>query len=530
MTFRVLMDTTDITGTQTLTSTGDWAGYTTKNITVNLTAGNNRVLRLQFESGSFNLDSLQFTANTCTPPVITQNPVGVQRNVGQGHVITLTGAASGATSYRWFRNGIAVNDTDRISGATTNSVTLTTLEEGLHGGTWTLRATNACGSATSSGAVVRIMCGGNPGLMIEDVYRALLGSGTYEYCYWKQDLEPNFNTRDLRPPPDSNWGGGGSYNRAVVAGAVAYIRGTDPATWTTWWRSYLRNELGEIATVKWYYGGQELGSFSYQYLNVASVLAVHYKAMQSGDSVTADLARRWLRATFALQAAAAGGPLGPITQFAQETSRPAPQVAYQGPYIAMAGMRSYYIHWVDADRNLLLASAIGYGHNDRGWNPSVRSIRSHVNATPGVYGVTSSEATELRALVDNSTVPANFLSRFIPTTLRTQVPYHIFGWNRIKATLMAENTHTTNPPTYGVVYDPATGKADYLYPWAGVFTSNIQSGISHGMGWIGSGKILAWNDGAANPPHPPITDEAVIPTTGRSFWIRLAPDAPPSLQ
>src|SRR5688500_13260899 len=43
-TFRVLMDGVDITGSQSITSTGDWQAYATKNIAVNLTAGNNRVL------------------------------------------------------------------------------------------------------------------------------------------------------------------------------------------------------------------------------------------------------------------------------------------------------------------------------------------------------------------------------------------------------------------------------------------------------------------------------------------------------
>jgi Carbohydrate binding module (family 6) len=532
-TFRVLMDGADITGTQSITSTGDWQAYATKNITVNLTAGTNRVLRVQFETGTFNLDSLQFTSSACSKPTITSHPVAsTVRNVGQGHVITLTGGASGATSYRWYRDGVAVTDlAGRFSGATTTSLTLSTLEQGIHGGNYRLRATNACGFTETNASFVRVTCGGNPGLMIEDIHRALQVPMGLEYCYWQEDLQQSFVNRSLLP--SNNDGGDGSFNRPVLAGAVAYVRNTDPSIWTPWWQKYLRSELGEQSPFQWYWGGQELGSFSYQYLNVASVLAVHFHANRIGDTTTAALARRWLRATFALQALAAGGPLDPATQKAQDLTQPvSSQVVYNGPWIAMAGMRSFYKHWVGADRNILLATAIGYTNNEKGENPSVKAIRGDIASFGGVYGFDSTDRTELRALVDASTLPANFMSRFIPSTLRTQAPYHFVGWGPVKATLMEYNTHKANPPTFGVVYYPAQQTADFLYPWAGVFTGDIQNGVSRGRAFFDwpNNRMGAANDGAPDPPHPAMTDYAALPTTPRSFWLKLSPTAPPVFQ
>src|ERR1051325_2842480 len=72
--FRLLLNGADVSGPISITSTGDWQAYTTKVVPVTLTAGSNKILRISFDNGAFNLDSLAFAAG-CTPPAITTHPL-----------------------------------------------------------------------------------------------------------------------------------------------------------------------------------------------------------------------------------------------------------------------------------------------------------------------------------------------------------------------------------------------------------------------------------------------------------------------
>jgi len=61
----------NVSGTQTIASTGDWWVYTTKTFNVFLTAGDNQVLRVAFDSGSLNLDYLELVSLTGAVPCST---------------------------------------------------------------------------------------------------------------------------------------------------------------------------------------------------------------------------------------------------------------------------------------------------------------------------------------------------------------------------------------------------------------------------------------------------------------------------
>ncbi len=81
-------------------------------------------------------------------PTITTQPLA--QTVNAGDPVTFSVVATGATSYQWQRNGAA------ISGATGASYTLNPTTTGNNGDAYTVVASNAGGSATSSSAALRV--------------------------------------------------------------------------------------------------------------------------------------------------------------------------------------------------------------------------------------------------------------------------------------------------------------------------------------------------------------------------------------
>lgn len=545
--FRVLLDGVDLTGSQTITATGGWQTYTTKAVPVTVAAGNSKILRIVFEVGAWNLDWLELA---CTKPKITQHPE--IKPADPGAVIELTGSASGtpALSYQWLKNGVP------IAGATSSKLRLSNVEQGKDAGSYTLRASNCAGSVVTKAAVVRVTCHGAPAWLLENVYRALhdrtnISSPKGDYCDWVPNIGPNF---PYSVGLDGKFKGtGGSYNLPVIAAATAFVKkpistsGTKTWDMNKWWTDYLQGELGDRGAV-WYYGGQELGSYNYQTYNIASVLAVHFHAHQVGNTKIRDLARRWLRATFALHAlAAAPGPMA--TRHAKGQQRPA-GTAYDGPYIAMAGMRSSWIPWNWSSRSILFSQAIGRVTNRVDEDPAQKKIREWVEPrwtgpNGNVYGLTASEQGELWTSVVQGTCPTNVVGRFLGAGLRTQVPYHIVAWPGVKVTLMERNTHNVKtPPTYGVAYftSPRLAggqEAHFLYPWQGLFIDDKKflAGITHGWGRLDVENTQNRYIEASNEPgstvHPlepvPVRIDN-LPLSRHSCWLVLGPNQAPVVQ
>ena len=92
------------------------------------------------------------TLTVNTPPVITTQPIS--QTVGAKSSVTFTITASGAPAptYQWYKDGAA------ISGATNSSFTMRNVSKG-NAGTYTAKATNIAGSATSAGAKLTIDSG-----------------------------------------------------------------------------------------------------------------------------------------------------------------------------------------------------------------------------------------------------------------------------------------------------------------------------------------------------------------------------------
>jgi hypothetical protein len=479
----------------------------------------------------------------CTLPTITANPANATP-ANPGISITLTGAASNATSYQWLKNGA------NVAGATTTQLTLTNVEQGKDGGSYQLQARNSCGSVNSAAAVVRVRCSSSPGKNTRNIERALT-PGQGDYCDWVEDLNPNF--------PTSNTDVDGSYNRPVISAAVAFIkepvRNSPTKSWdmNSWWTTYLQGELGLRGTA-WYYGGSEVGSFTYSHFNVVSVMAVYYWATYQPNptpqvQAIAGLAKRWLRATFALHALAAG-PTWPLTKHAYDEItdtgtdfQAMGSSNFSGAFVAMAGERSNSAHWNDTHRSILFSKASAWTPvNTAGENPDVGVARqaledkwlTNTGNNLNAYGLIASERTTLRNIVTSGTLPANLVSYYLGTELRTKVRYHFVAWQSpfVRVTLMESNAHTFTAPTTGVAYFTdarnASGReAHFLFPWAGVFTDSADGAYTTTTGVFDSvNRFIESTNNNAPAPHGARTARiSNLPSQARTYWVTINPES-----
>jgi hypothetical protein len=86
------------------------------------------------------------------PPAIASSPGNVA--VAAGQTLTLTASIAGAgVSYRWQKDGQILVDGGRVSGATTQRLTVTSLIE-ADAGQYRLMASNAFGTVFTTAATV----------------------------------------------------------------------------------------------------------------------------------------------------------------------------------------------------------------------------------------------------------------------------------------------------------------------------------------------------------------------------------------
>ena len=397
----------------------------------------------------------------CTAPQFTDHPDS--RTVAVGGTVTFSSSATGspAPAYQWFRNGAA------LAGATNRTLTLTGVGSG-DAGSYNVRASNSCGQATSSSATLTVTvpsCKGSPGLLQGALVEVLKGRPAN--CNWLADLRLTF--------PNSM--GGGSYNKPVLAAAIALV--TEPIRsgsggWNMydWWDLYLRGEVG-MRGKEWYFGGKELTSGVYQHYNMASVLAVHHIANERGRTGLRDLARRWLRATWAIQSMAAL-PARPLTIHDRGNSE-AFGSSYSGPFVAIAGMRSPENHWRNRNPSILFARATGMSTNFRGEASFQADLREELEGAwsggsypYSLYGLRGSEATALRNVVNQHQLSGTVTGML--AGIHTIRPMHLVGWPGVRVTLIEENANNNTAPTFGTAYFASPRDANgrelhVLYPW-----------------------------------------------------------------
>lgn len=519
-TFNMTLDGANVFGAnQSVAYTGSWSTFTIANYSGTLTAGQH-VLRVNFVQGFWNPDSFQFTSS-CTPPTVT-NPASKTLN-DPGVSVSWTVTTTGSPSIQWLKNGVA------IPGQTSATLTLTNVEQGKDGGQYSVRVTNACGSQASAAATLRVRCGNptKPGYIEEDISRGLRNQTAL--CDWPSEINTGFG---------NSLSFAGSYNIPVLAAAVAFIREPSrPNVWdmNSWWTNYLQGELGDRGSV-WYYGGKELHSYNYHAYNVTSVLAVHYWANATGNTTVRDLARRWLRATFALQALSAM-PQKPLSLHAKGQTD-IPSTNYTGPWIGTAGERSSWGFWMDADRNILLANAIGLATNNATESNAQLNVRTFVDDWTGVYPFSGTEKTELQNAVNNGTLPPNLVSNYLGTNLRTWARYHIVAWPGVKATLMEQSFNNNTTPTFGVVYFTSPyflngREAHFLYPWQGLWVNGstaFKNGICNGTALFNMPLRYMEATHPDCPNHPAETVSiSGLPSGAWNYWVTLSP-SPTTIQ
>ena len=556
-TFHLELNGVDVSGVQAVAPTGGWSSYITKTFSVSMTAGTRKTLRVAFDGGAFNLDSIQFAVPTCAAPTIAVLP-----NVKPIPYATVTWepAFTGAPSptVKWFKNNVYLPRADETS----SKLQLLRVEQAKDGGEYYATATNSCGSVTTNKVVLRVGCNEGPDEMLENVSRALQGGG--DVCEWTTDIITGF--------PNS-FGGGKSYNKPVITAATAYIRepvrpGVTGWNMNDWWRKYLQNELGDNGTV-WYYGGEELASGDYQKYNMAAMLALRYQANKVGDVELCDLAGRWLRATIALQAIAAVPHLPDAMYANGQVKKTANR--YDGPYTLLAGERSPWGMWVETDRNALMGWALDWPNNAYHERSAQAGVRSFVQSRwtgfrapkqcptgtspysfcdENAYGLNVMQAAALRNAVTSHVLPANFVSAYLGAGLRSLARYHIVAWPGVRATLMEENRNNQTAPTYGAVYFTAPHfgdgeEAHFLYPWPGLWDddSRMHRDTCTGTATLDLGGHLMHGEhpdcytGPPGPDHQPTLRQPArqefifgLPAGPPNYHVVLSPDRPPSTQ
>ena len=95
-------------------------------------------------------DTWQFTG---AAPAITQSPTNQTVWIGQPAQFAVQAAGRGAFAYQWSKDGVPLNDSGRISGATTATLSIdpATVDDA---GTYSVVAIDACGSPVSASATL----------------------------------------------------------------------------------------------------------------------------------------------------------------------------------------------------------------------------------------------------------------------------------------------------------------------------------------------------------------------------------------
>lgn len=361
-------------------------------------------------------------------------------------------------------------------------------------------------------------------VMTKAVRRSAPGAGANSNWWpkWNSKLRWNFEPWREGPKP----GQYGSQNLPLMAHAIAlwlprseYTTPPNPANETNplmdpiaWWMKFLDCQNGLTCNVAdpqtlRFIKGVELLSNTYDAESTSAVLAVRYWALWqltlNPDSTQlqrlANKTAIYLRNTWILYSLGAGKREAKTVFHRHNVNDPNNQVcqpSYNGPYVAIAGMRSTTAHICKDDRGPLLARALHWPisptSNWRGV-PYLTRIHDFVEAkfpvgsmagTTNIYGIDESLRTKCRAVIDPASVGQTEAAALQSTesvvqliqSLRTVVKFRFIAWvgqnapwNQIRVTLMESNRNHNTAAIYAVRYDYRNGSdsiARILYPWS----------------------------------------------------------------
>lgn len=143
-------------------------------------------------------------------PEITQDPA--PQTVDFGGTATFTGAASGATpiTYQWYYGTTALTNGTGVSGATTNSLTLTNIDFN-DAGQYSLKAMNGLGDDTSTEATLTVQK--RPGAIVGGNLPTFVGVGYGGYV------------SAIQPLTDGSYIVGGAFDRVTINGVNTTRKG-----------------------------------------------------------------------------------------------------------------------------------------------------------------------------------------------------------------------------------------------------------------------------------------------------------------
>lgn len=351
----------------------------------------------------------------------------------------------------------------------------------------------------------------DPGGLLADLDWAMKKyGGPAPHAKWQKRLDWDYSRWDKS---SENWG--------MVAHAIALFTDApldpdDPnsplatnAQKSTWWRTVLKCQLGApcdaTAPKIGYFKGSELFSSDYDAAVTLAVAAVHYWAREEADQELELLAKSYLRATFGAYALAAGSSYAQtlkVNVASGQSSQGQCQTAsggvfFNGPFLAMAGMRSPASALCQDDRGPLFNRAIERTlTSDENKREAIekRLVAAHIQEEWGLHDVNVYGLNNLECGVDLSSTTTSKLWKHVngnatasalahqyilsnmfqwtsgSTTyyIRTFVPYHFIGWggtSPVRMTVMEDNRNSNTAPTYAVRYDAPTLLGEVLYPW-----------------------------------------------------------------
>ena len=104
------------------------------------------------------------------PPSISSQPVNQTVTVGGNATFSVTASGSGSLAYQWFKNGTKIANATGIAGATTATLSLTTVTTNS-AGNYTVTVTNLYGNATSAAAALTVQV--PPGITTQPISRTV---------------------------------------------------------------------------------------------------------------------------------------------------------------------------------------------------------------------------------------------------------------------------------------------------------------------------------------------------------------------
>lgn len=143
-------------------------------------------------------------AGTVAATVATE-PVSKTLYVGRTAVFTVRAEGTDPISYKWKKNGVALNDSDRIFGANTTTLTISNIVSGDQAD-YTVEVSNSVGNATSQAATLTVVA-----LPVTSPYQSQI-LALNPVGYWMLDEQAG-------PEAPDYWGGNpGTYGAASVPG------------------------------------------------------------------------------------------------------------------------------------------------------------------------------------------------------------------------------------------------------------------------------------------------------------------------